>query len=205
MNTLIHVGVELVIIGGVTFYLHKKISSVQEENEELKRVIVEHEERIKRCEEFIQGMANMMNGGPPLSRNPQYQNPQHQNLQPQNLPPQTQRGQGRTSVGPSPQTQHSRPPPGGGRGKPQLKPQPKPQSKPAQQNTAPQRQLRPLPEDDSEGPQDSEPELGVEEIDKVLNDELQIPIGDNEECNGEVCYVNTKKKNQKQKKLRNGN
>jgi hypothetical protein len=66
MNTLIHVGVELVIIGGVTFYLHKKISSVQEENEELKRVIVEHEERIKRCEEFIQGMANMMNGGPPL-------------------------------------------------------------------------------------------------------------------------------------------
>lgn len=59
-KTLVHVGVEFVVIGGVTFWLNKRISSVQEEVLELRKKVESYETVIQQQSRLINRHEEML-------------------------------------------------------------------------------------------------------------------------------------------------
>ena len=84
-KTLIHVGVELVVIGGLTFWFQRKTSLLHEEIDDLRGklskledIINQQGKMLNQHEQFIQ----MIGRGMP----PQMSGPRHQGMPPQNMP-----------------------------------------------------------------------------------------------------------------------
>ncbi len=72
-KTMIHVGVEMVVIGGITFWLNKRISGVQDIVDDLVKKIKSLESIIQQQEQMISRHENILRqimGGhaPPISR-----------------------------------------------------------------------------------------------------------------------------------------
>ena len=86
-QTLIHVGVELVIIGGMTFWINRKTGSLQRQIDELKNIIEEQQKLIVRHEQML---AHILGGVPPqgMVQQPQRHNPIQTNIPPQQQQPQ---------------------------------------------------------------------------------------------------------------------
>ena len=68
-KTLVHVGVEFVVIGGVTFWLNKRISGIQEEVLELRKKVESYENVIQQQSRLINRHEEMLS---------QIFNPNHQ-------------------------------------------------------------------------------------------------------------------------------
>lgn len=67
---LIHIGVELLIVGGVTFWLNSKISAKDETIARLEKENKEIMERLMRIEMFLQGKTPPKNVTPPTKGPP---------------------------------------------------------------------------------------------------------------------------------------
>jgi len=178
-QTLIHAGVELVVVGGVTFWLNKKISSLSDEVKSLKEKILQYENIVNQQEQLLLRHDSMLkhilqipddqHTLPPQQRGtqnpPQQNNPPQQQNHPQsrNLPQQHPSQQNNPS-----QTQNP------------------PQSRNPPQSPNPQlRENKNVPQP----PSDEDKEVSGSELDKLLGDELD-------------SLNKSKKKTRRQKKVR---
>ncbi len=86
-KTMIHVGVEIVVIGGITFYLNKRISGVQEEIGLLREKVESLETIIQQQNQMISQHENILRQIMGASQGPTQQRPPQQRP-PQQRPPQ---------------------------------------------------------------------------------------------------------------------
>ena len=89
-QTLVHVGVELVVISGVTFWVHRKTSLLQEEINDLRDKVAKADDLIERQGQLLarhdQIIRQMLNGGGP---NPSLGGNSVQSMQPRRGPSQS--------------------------------------------------------------------------------------------------------------------
>lgn len=186
-KTLVHVGTELLVIGGLTFWFQRKTSMQQEEIENLREKIARLEEVIERHDQIFQ---SILGGRPPQfppqkqsQSPPHYPSPQPQYHQ-QNPIPQRQTSQVSTpnhpQQTPNPQNLHS--------------------SSQENHNINQQSSF----DLHSESSEEDENQDG-DNIDELLKEELQS-IGDPEyieiSCSGETCDLKTSKKKNRPSKLK---
>ena len=72
--TLIHAGLEVVIISGVTFYLNRRISSLQERIDIMQDTISKYEAVLTQQSELLNQHENILRrmiGAPPMKPHPQ--------------------------------------------------------------------------------------------------------------------------------------
>lgn len=169
MKTLIHMGIELIVIGGITYWLNRKINGAEVRITEqqaqiaaLQEVVKKQGETIAKHNELLQRIVDFIESGGLA----------HQQAAPQQTRPQ----QMRAAV---------------------PKVQPRPVAKAVQ--TPPQRMTLPAPSVMTAPPVIEQPDVAPEQLDQLLEQELQSMSGSSEaeaesegieiECHGDVCLI----------------
>ena len=192
-KTLVHAGVEIVIIGGIAFWLNTRISGLQEELtvlrqkvESLEGVIQQQNQLLSRHEAILRQITG---GGPP----PQ----SHQGPPPQSYHPQSDRqeppppSQGYHPQGPQEERSQK---PQGGRSQRHQEGRQRPQGGRSQRPHPPsESHTRKRQSSFDEGPQ----ELSPDELDKFLESELSSIHEARDQCEGDQCVLKTKRPRKK--------
>ncbi len=163
-KTMIHIGTELLLIGGLGFWMKKRVDASDAKIEELEKKLSAYEDIISQQQNLLTRHEEMLRkvfGMPPLQQQPQGgappqgpQGPQQGAPGPQGTPPQSGASQGTPSPSPpQPQTP--------------AKPAPSGKSAPAPKAKA---KSSPPPEKKEEVPE--EKDISPEDLDKILRDEL---------------------------------